>query len=600
MGVRNMKTHGINSIELLNTDIKTFYSYETDFIEVNKVIEFKAMFMTFMNQLERMFNGVFGKAFRLDNENDVQLFKELFPIVFEAATKKEGKQGLDKLCLILSTFRNINAHAYCQCDYSTELDAKYILKQLPNKNPEVIYWNEDGIPTLAGMITLLFFLSNDKCAAVFIKSDIWSGFIEKLNYFDDNYEPNMFNFPTRIMEVNKVNDEINIRRSKNKESLIGSIFGEFAVDVKESNGIYYYQNGNEFEDSSFHVDFLIADDGQKQHLTIKRNSNYHSYFSDDYSLEIVDVDDFMEWCNKVPPFMFVVFLYRAKISTYTKDSLTEKLKEYVLKLNKPKFYVDKNIDTLLLSDKISDIRMGGQLISIGINYCLYMFELMIFKRQSLEIDKYSTFRQSLERIRMPSSTINKMVAIRNFFSHYYLLGDTHVVGSSSAKIDIEFIINAFKEFIDKLNEYDPYKARNVSNDFFYRVVCNMLLFKYSDMMKKCNRFLENPDSKSFEAISKTNGRIKNSFITNRVEELIKSIYPKKEFQIYKHNILYVNKCVINSSRKIVFENGESFESPLVLYTLYRVKPFEYIQNDVCELSSKTLNGFVNEEIWEVK
>lgn len=44
-----MKTHGKNTLELLNTDIETFYSYKTDFIDVNKVIEFKAMFITFMN-----------------------------------------------------------------------------------------------------------------------------------------------------------------------------------------------------------------------------------------------------------------------------------------------------------------------------------------------------------------------------------------------------------------------------------------------------------------------------------------------------------------------------------------------------------------------
>lgn len=594
-----MKTHGKNTLELLNTDIETFYSYKTDFIDVNKVIEFKAMFITLMNRLEGVFNGVFGKAFRLDNQTDYELFKELFPVAYEAATKTLGISGLDKLCAILTTFRNINAHAYCKCDYSSELDAKFFLEQLPNKNPNVIYWNEDAIPTLAGMITLLLFLSNDKCVSLFIKNDIWSGFIEELNYFDKGYLPNMLNFPSKMLEVNRINDEIEIRRKKLKESIISSIFGELENGVSKMGDEYHYQNGAEFEDSSFHLSFTLLNDGKDYVLTIKRKSNYFCYFSDEYTLQIVDVDDFIEWCNKVPPFMFVVFLYKAKITTYKKDSLDDKLKGFVLKLNKPKFYVDKNINTLFLSDKVSDIRLGGQIISIGINYCLYLFELMIFKKQSLGIDRYSTLRQSLEKIKLPSQTINKIVAIRNFFSHCYLLGDTHVVGEGSAKIDMEFIVLAFKEFIAGLNDYDSYKANMTSNDFFYRVICNLILFKYADMVKKCNKFLEEPNDANYEAILKTNNRINHSFITDQVENLIKEMYPSKTFQINGYNILQINKCVL-SSDFIRFKNGESFKGPITLITAYSVKPQEYLDGGSCSLLTTSTKGFIEEKIWQIK
>lgn len=595
-----MKTFGDNTIELLNTGIDRFYSYEADLIDAKKIIEFKAMFITFMNQLERVFNGVFGKAFRIDDEDDVELFKELFPVVYEAATSKRGNEGLKEICSILTTFRNINAHAYCECDYAKELDVKYILEQLPNYNPSVIYWTKDNIPTLAGMITLLFFLSNDTCAKIFIRNDIWNGFIENLNFFGKDYEPNLYDFPTKVMEVNRINDEIAIRKGNFSDTIIDSIFGRFSKEIIEENEEYKYQNGNEFEDSSFHVSFKLQKKTNSYVLCIQRNSNYHCYFSNDYILEIKDVESFVKWCNSVPPFMFVVYLYKAKITVYTKESINEKMKESVLKLNKPKFYVDKNVDTLFLSDSLSDIRMGGQVVSIGINYCLYMFEFMIFKRKNLRIIGYSTLKQSLEKINLPTSILNKIVSIRNFFSHYYLLGDTHVVGKGCEKIDIEFVIMAFDEFIKWLEGYDSYKAMSVSNDFYYRVICSMFLFKYADIMKKSDRFLNNPDSRSFEAVYKTNKRIENSFITNSVEELIKRIYPDRGFQIYKEHLKTINKCVIKSSVGIRFKNGEEFNGPITLYTSYTVKPYHYIDNETCELVSEVNKGFKIEKIWEVE
>ena len=128
------------------------------------------------------------------------------------------------------------------------------------------------------MITLLLFLSNDKCVSLFIKDDIWSGFIEELNYFDKGYLPNMLNFPSKMLEVNRINDEIEIRRKKSKESIISSIFGELENGVSKMGDEYHYQNGAEFEDSSFHLLFTLLNDGKDYVLTIKRKSNYFAIF----------------------------------------------------------------------------------------------------------------------------------------------------------------------------------------------------------------------------------------------------------------------------------------------------------------------------------
>lgn len=595
-----MKTYGENSIQLLNVGVDAFYSYQVDFIDESKVIEFKAMLITFINQLERVFNGVFGKTFRLDDQTDIELFKDLFPVMHKAATKYHGSEGLHKLCSTLSYFRNINAHAYCNCDFANDLDCKYILENLPNFNPRIRYWTESNIPTLAGMMTLLFFLANDKCTKLFVRSDIWKGFIEELNYFSNDYVPDLFSFHEMVMKVNQINDEIEIRKESQGNTVLTAITGRFFEKLTSDGEFYHYQNGMEFEDSSFHIDFCIKEKPNGTKLIVKKASNYHFYFTEDYELTINDVDSFKEWSDKLPPFMFVVFLYRAKITNYTKDSLNETLKEYALKLNKPKFYVDKNIDTLLLTNKISDIRMGGQAIASPINYCLYRFELAIFKRRTIHYNKFSSFRQSLESVKAPMELIERLVAIRNFFSHYHLLGDVHVVGKGFAKIDLDFIILAFRDFVDYLREYDEYKAKSVSNDFFYRVICSMLLFKYSDLMKKSKSFIDCPSDSTYEAICKTINRVNNSFITIDTERLIKKIYPDRRFTVFKDEMLYINKCVVVSDKNVEFKNGFVCKSPISLVTTFNIKPYQYIDAASLVLKSEVKDGFCNIREWKVE
>lgn len=119
------------------------------------------------------------------------------------------------------------------------------------------------------------------------------------------------------------------------------------------------------------------------------------------------------------------------------------------------------------------------------------------------------------------------------------------------------------------------------------------------MVKKCNKFLEEPNDANYEAILKTNNRINHSFITDQVENLIKEMYPSKTFQINGYNILQINKCVL-SSDFIRFKNGESFKGPITLITAYSVKPQEYLDSGSCSLLTTSKKGFIEEKIWQIK
>lgn len=595
-----MKTYGDNTLDLLNVGIDDFYSYNVTFIEERKVIEFKAMFITFINQLERVFNGSFGKAFQIEDDEDFALFKEMFPVINDIATNDSGREGIVKLCAILSVFRNLNAHAFCNCDYANDLDAKYILDKLPNFNDSVKYVADNGVPTLGGMITLLFFLSNDSSISYFIKNGVWQGFIDNLNYFGKDYIPDRNSFPELVMRVSKINDEVEIRKPSDSSRITDAIFGRFANKVKHTGSLYTYFNGEDDEDSSFHISLTIENDGDEYSVSVLRGSNYLHYFKTNFAMKIRDVNGFIEWSKKLPPFISIVFLYRMRASEYKQDTLDETILKLSLKLNKPKFYVDKNIDTLLLSEGISDIRMGGQIASIGINYCLYMFEMVTYKRREISYETYSALKIAMLILNLSRGIINKMVAIRNFFSHYYIIGDEHVVGDSSATIDMSYIINCFVELANELRISDSFKARNITNDFFYRVIHNLFLFKYSDVCQKGKEFTKSPNIDTYVAYTKTMSRTKRSFIVTDTEELIKKEFRGKHFHYYDEQIDYVQEYVIRANGPVVFWNGVSIDGTVTLYSMFEMNPRYFLKTNRCSLVSENKKGLVIERVYEVE
>lgn len=597
-----MKTNKTNTLEMLNIGVDEFYSYKTSIVEEQKVIEFKAILITFINQLERVFKGVFGKTFKLEDKEDIELFKELYPVMFSAATKEKGENGLHQLCTAIRTFRNLNAHAYSSCDYKRDLDLEYVLKNLPNKSKVVQYVTTKGIPTLAGMITILLFLSNDKAVSYFVANDIWNGFLEHLNYFGNNYEPKVEAFPEKMMEINRVNDEIDIRKPKNSKTMLDVIFGRFSKKVFEEDGEYKYYSEEEFEDSTFNVFFTITLDHNNHYcILVKKGSNYPEYFENDYQLTITDLDDFIDYSEKVPPFMFVAFLAKCGVTNYRKNSLTDKEKEFCLKLNKPKFYVDKNINTLLLPNTISDIRMCGQILSIGINYCLYRFELIIFKKYSLSLNNgYSQLRNALKFCRLNSDIVDRVVAIRNFFSHYYILGDSHIVGTNGGDIiNLDFIILSFKWLIEGLNKDDPFKGKMLEDDFYYRVVCSLLLFKYNTAFKRSEKFMRTGAAFDYENLNKSIGRIKNSFITPDIEEQLLVFKKDKSFNYRKLVINNFQWHTIVSSKPICNLHNEELGKEISLITISGIDPSRFLNVNNCEIKKETDCGFIKNVVWSV-
>lgn len=592
-----MKIKGVLNSEILNISISDFYTFNSDVIDSFNTIELKAILLTYLNQLERVFVGVFGKSFCIEEPDDIALFKEVYPLISKLATNRFGDEGITRLCSSLSVFRNLNAHSFSNCDYHNEMDLAYILDGIPNYSTYVKYVSNDGVPTLAGMITLLLFLSNGKAISYFIKNDIWNGFIEHLNFFNSSYEPNLYQFASMVENVNQVQFETLIRKDVAPKNIFEAIFGRFSSKIFNENDTYSYINDKELEDSSFNITLNIKtnSDGNYE-IVVKKGSSYGIYFHKTYSLEVVDLKDFIENSYKVPPFMFVVYLYKAGISKYTINSLTDNDKEMFIKLNKPKFYVDKNINSLFLPKTISDQRMAGQIVSVNLNYCFLMFEYAIHTRKNLTIYHYSSFRDSLKFLSVPDEIVKQMVSVRNFFAHYYILGDEKIVGSKGPiNITIEFILKLYLDFASALHEIDTLVENDTMKDLYYRLCCNLLLFKYSDILRKTNTFLNYTDEKDkcFEQLSKTMLRIQNSCVNNEVEELIKKVSCGRPFYYKERKIQYFNMYVLTAKDPIICINGEKLQKQISFITINNINPSDYFLFKECKTTNTQISEYLN-------
>ncbi len=107
---------------------------------------------------------------------------------------------------------------------------------------------------------------------------------------------------------------------------------------------------------------------------VEKHSQYHVYYPDGYQLWIEDRNYFIELANSVPPFMLIPFLLRSNIKRLNRNSMTPEQIRLLSKLNHAKFYMDKNVNTLFLGDKYSDLRLMSQSATPQAVFCLLKIE----------------------------------------------------------------------------------------------------------------------------------------------------------------------------------------------------------------------------------
>lgn len=480
----------------------------------NELINLKALLGVYLSNLDRVFKGVFGQELQLEGTKEqYELFKKVFPVVGEAMEKSFGLQGFAGFCGKLAGIRSTCMHAFAKVSAMTEsIDAAF-MRNLPNWNyRELPYVVHGDKLTLAGLLAILLCMGNKEMVAQLMASGI-SPFVSRIPLWRDYRLARGKNYPIMLEQQLGTDLEQEIRTVKG-EDVYSSIWGEYAFRLKGTPDAFQYYNQE--KDALYRVRGSWKD-GK---LIIQKGSNYHVYFAEEYELEIADEAYFVECANHVPPFLFAAYLYRKGVKRFDRDSLSEDDKKLFPKLNKAKFYVDKNIHVILLGKSVSDQRMVYQNAAPQALYAILNLEWNLRNRHRGEIEqfsRYSTIKESLLVAGVDQRLIEDTLFLRNFFAHGSIFGDfIGMTDTSFRKIELLDCITVFQRLVTALKDTEPDAAKSLQEDIKMRLAEQLIDMKYKALSKAWVAPLQGTPF-NWVDYGKTMQRIEKSYVTEEAE-----------------------------------------------------------------------------------
>ena len=361
-----------------------------------------------------------------------------------------------------------------------------------------IKYYEDEI-TLAGSIFILLNFLREESIANLCKKNFLFGLISKGRLaMDDGYQ-----FVTQISHVNL---EMRIRQD-NANTVFDAMLGNYRknADISEKNfdvkiGLLNYPT------------YKVSGSLIGNLLKINSGSLTKTYYKKDFLLQIIDEKSFIELSNQLPPFVLVDFLYQMDISVLDGAAvgvIKEKYK-FISKLNRPKFYVDKNLSVLLMPSNISDFRIISSLCRDAIGTILLSVENFIYKTRKIKRDSgYSSIDTALSYLDICDSVHKRVKYLRNFVAHGYVLDEYMLYKSEKQQFTIEFIIKVFKTLLDACGSIQDIYSNILWNVKNY-LINTLVGTKYKKIIEfSRSAMLEYPNINMYE-FSKKSGFVNNS------------------------------------------------------------------------------------------
>ena len=411
------------------------------------VLELKANLSGFIKQIFMVFHGLFSRDFTGSIE-DKKIFEETYPYLSKLAKKEIGTDYISKIIEFLSKARDKFMHGFSYMNFD-DAEMVKIVSKIDNYNPDCLYTKNNKI-TYAGFFAFLCCFSNDKMINYYLKSSrvnhkphFGIKLVDKDAFTTDEYS----SLTTGAVGMK---DEILIRKPENTSDVITAIFGKFMdVICKDKNNNFSYDSG--IRDDV--CDFFISGSYKNNILIISKNSLFLDYFEKDYKLEIKDENAFISLCEQVPPFYLVAHLKKMGITEFNSNTLSKSDIDFITKYNKPKYYVDKNINTLFYPKSEADVRFVGQIISSTLLYMFINFEETVYGYFQLDSSEgYSKISKALKHIGISGELFKSLVAIRNFFAHQYIIGDYIYAFDKFYKVTIKFVFETLEDFVKELEE----------------------------------------------------------------------------------------------------------------------------------------------------
>lgn len=494
-----------DAIKFLNSTANSFYNGKLEFLDRSYESRYKANLLGGMIDIERTIRGTFGCDLSLSTAS-YELIKQMYP--YACKLFEINKQDdLHKLSKLLSSLRDLNAHAFLSDNDIVFLKNDFSALITEKKMHDSLAYIKDGCITVAGITYLILIFLRAQSISTLVKDDFMIAVISNGQYANDSGE-------RFVSEISHVDLEVPIRKTPAND-VLGSIFGEFSnLLVKDGNNFALSIGKNTY--STYKVQGSFCNN----ELKIKQGTLTRTYYLNDFSLKIEDVESFIDLSNALPMMAFVDFLYELKIEIFDKEAFIKVQKEFeqYVKTNKPKFYADKKLTLLLYKSTASDFRIVSSLITDSLSRIFLSLESYIYKTRGIQrynrdsqSYEYSTIGKALKHIGVPGQIVKEVKYLRNFCAHGYMLNDYLLYKEETRQFTLEYVIRTIKQLSNYLeknvgdvyNNFKEYKREFLINKIVktkYKIA-----IAYSDVV--INEF---PNHDRAE-LSKKNGFIKNSF-----------------------------------------------------------------------------------------
>lgn len=489
------------ALRFLNSNARTFYSNNDDFEDIDYGVYLKVSLLTALIDLERTIRGTFNCDIFLKN-GKASVLKTMFPNACKMFSINSDEDVI-RLGRFLEDLRNINAHAFlCKDDFSIFKTDFSFLQYEKKMNPNIVYY--DGQVTMAGIVFIILNFLREESIATLAKSDFLISLISSGKYSAD--DGGKF-----VNQISKVNLEIPIRQTRGND-IFTSIFSDCLEDVSQEGTKFSCKIG-----SPNYPIFKVDGEISKNIVTIKKGSITKAYYENDYKLEIENVKRFVEFSSKLPTMVFIDYLYLKGITVFS-DKVARDIAnnfEFISKLNKPKFYVNKNIKILLLPKSISDFTLCSSIISDNLNLIFLLFENYTIKtRHYNREEKYSSINTALKILGIPNELIYEIKYLRNLVAHGYILEEHMSYKDEDRKFTTNYLISVLNKLLIFLKDscFDTYK--NLQHFISINLVNKVMSGKYKKIVDSSRNNLP-----SFPIYSKEEMKIKGDFVKHSYFDL---------------------------------------------------------------------------------
>ena len=431
------------NLELLNSSGRDLYVLREHNMPPFLITKFKSEMLSVINVILRTIKGTFDCDNRFTQVSYEKLEK-MFPTGCQILSAITNSKDVTVFGEFFDTFRNINAHSIVSERDKKLFDYNYsCLKNIVPFNSRVKYYDDEI--TVAGWVFIAFLFLRETTLKLVTRGYPTFGLVLK------EYDRDRF-----INEVSHINLEHPIREKKG-DSIASAIIGEYDKYVTNNGDLSAILFGNE-KYPIYKINYSIKDNN----VIVKQSSITKTYYDMDYNLKIEYEKGFIELANMLPPFVILDLLKELGVSTFKESDYYQIIEKKAFgsdewiygKLNYPKFYVDKNLNILLLPNTITGVPMISGILSRGINTICLFIESYLYRAMERDPSKedYSSMKEVLKAMHVDPAIIHEMQYVRNFAAHGYIIDETIYYDNESRKLTANYLVKCIYDLTNYLKE----------------------------------------------------------------------------------------------------------------------------------------------------